>query len=92
MKLQTGKQKQLGQGMTEYIIIVALIAASAIGVYTFFGRTVQHQTASLAQSLAGQTSKATSENISAIGAAGEATANAAKNSSLATYGAQGAGQ
>ncbi len=27
--------KQMGQGMTEYIIIVALIAITAIGVYSF---------------------------------------------------------
>ncbi len=26
-----------GQGMTEYIIIVALIAIAAVGVYSFFG-------------------------------------------------------
>ncbi|MFT5047476.1 MAG: Flp pilus assembly pilin Flp, partial [Porticoccaceae bacterium] len=31
------KAKQLGQGMTEYIIIVALIAIAAIAVYGFFG-------------------------------------------------------
>ena len=30
-----------GQGMTEYIIIVALIAIAAIGVYSFFGQTVR---------------------------------------------------
>ena len=27
-----------GQGMTEYIIILALIAIAAVGVYSFFGR------------------------------------------------------
>ena len=29
--------KQLGQGMTEYIIIIALIAIAGIGAFTFFG-------------------------------------------------------
>lgn len=29
--------KQIGQGMTEYIIIIALIAIAAIGAFTFFG-------------------------------------------------------
>ena len=28
--------KQIGQGMTEYIIIVALIAIAGIGAFTFF--------------------------------------------------------
>ena len=37
--------RQLGQGMTEYIIIVALIAIAAIGVYSFFGQTTRQQTA-----------------------------------------------
>ena len=35
--------------MTEYIIIVALIAVAAIGVYQLFGNTVRNQTAALAQ-------------------------------------------
>ena len=37
------KCNQLVQGMTEYIIIVALIAVSAIGVYSFFGQTIRNQ-------------------------------------------------
>lgn len=43
-----------GQGMTEYIIIVALIAIAAIGVYTAFGKTVRGQMAATAQTLAGK--------------------------------------
>ena len=38
------KQHSRGQGMTEYIIIVALIAVAAIGVYTAFGDIVRGQT------------------------------------------------
>jgi Flp pilus assembly pilin Flp len=45
---------QTGQGMTEYIIIVALIAVAAIGVYTAFGKTVRGQMAVTAQALAGK--------------------------------------
>jgi type IV pilus assembly protein PilA len=45
--------RQLGQGMTEYIIIVALIAIAAIGVYQAFGGVVRGQTAAAAQTLAG---------------------------------------
>lgn len=33
--------KKRGQGMTEYIIIVALIAIAAIGVITLFGDNVR---------------------------------------------------
>lgn len=45
--------RQLGQGMTEYIIIVALIAVAAIGVYQAFGTVVKGQTATAAATLAG---------------------------------------
>jgi Tfp pilus assembly protein FimT len=54
--------KQRGQGMTEYIIVVALIAIAAIGVYTAFGKTLRGQMAVTAQALAGKsTSDARSE-------------------------------
>jgi len=46
--------KQRGQGMMEYIIIVALIAVAAIGVYSMFGKTVRNQTAGLANEVAGK--------------------------------------
>lgn len=45
--------KQRGQGMTEYIIVVALVAIAAIGVYTAFGKTLRGQMAVTAQALAG---------------------------------------
>jgi len=46
--------KQFGQGMMEYIIIVALIAVAAIGVYSVFGKTIRNQTAGLSKEMAGQ--------------------------------------
>jgi type IV pilus assembly protein PilA len=46
-------RKQLGQGMTEYIIIVALIAVAAIGVYQAFGDIIRGQTSVAASTLAG---------------------------------------
>jgi Flp pilus assembly pilin Flp len=49
-------KKQRGQGMTEYIIIVALIAVSAIGVYSFFGQTIRNQVAGLSAEMSGQDS------------------------------------
>ncbi len=48
------KKRQRGQGMMEYIIIVALIAIAAIGVYSMFGKTVRNQSAGLAKELAGK--------------------------------------
>jgi type IV pilus assembly protein PilA len=48
-----GKLKQLGQGMTEYIIIVALIAVAAITVYGLFGDVIQGQVGAMSQELSG---------------------------------------
>ena len=56
MKKFSISRKQLGQGMTEYIIIVALIAVAAIGVYQAFGDVIRGQTSIAASSLAGQKS------------------------------------
>lgn len=49
------RARQLGQGMTEYIIIVALIAISAIVVYNLFGSTVRTQVGGMAAELGGGT-------------------------------------
>ncbi|MBW2939436.1 pilus assembly protein [Zhongshania aquimaris] len=46
--------QQLGQGMTEYIIVVALIAVAAIGVFRLFGDTLREQMGGLAQEMSGQ--------------------------------------
>ena len=48
------KFRQLGQGMTEYIIIVALIAIAAIAVYGFFGDTIRGQMGAMSKELSGQ--------------------------------------
>jgi len=61
---------QRGQGMTEYIIIVAMIAIAAIAVYQYFGQTVRNQTAAVAQELAGNTG--TAANANAKTSAGQA--------------------
>src|SRR5690606_7167011 len=44
-----------GQGMTEYIIIVALIAIAAIGVISLFGQNIRALFAVSASALAGDT-------------------------------------
>jgi Flp pilus assembly pilin Flp len=56
------KSKARGQGMTEYIIIVALIAVAAIGVYSMFGETVKRQTGSMAAALGGDNKNAVQMN------------------------------
>jgi len=53
-RAQRPAHRQNGQGMTEYIIIVAMIAIAAIAVYQYFGQTVRNQTAAIAQELSGQ--------------------------------------
>ena len=65
------RKKQLGQGMTEYIIIVALIAVAAISVYNLFGQTVRTQVGDLAAELGGGT---TSGAASGLGTAAQGAA------------------
>lgn len=50
------------QGMVEYIIVVALVAVAAIGVYQLFGQVVRSQTAAMAKELAGEDGSAESQN------------------------------
>ena len=48
------RSKQLrGQGMTEYIIIVALIAVACIGIVTLFGNNVRNLFGMASDALAG---------------------------------------
>ncbi len=58
MKALPKKQlrKARGQGMTEYIIIVALIAIAAIGVITLFGDNIRKLFGASAAALAGNSS------------------------------------
>jgi Flp pilus assembly pilin Flp len=59
-------KKQTGQGMTEYIIIVALIAVAAIAAFQYFGQTIRSQTSGIANEVAGKSA------ADAIKAAGDA--------------------
>lgn len=77
------KNKILGQGMTEYIIIVALIAVSAIGVYKFFGQTVRAQMAGISKELAGES--ATREIKAASNASKSAATEANSAKTLKSY-------
>lgn len=65
-----------GQGMTEYIIVVALIACAAIGVYNLFGRTARHQTAAIAAAVGGAATDAQNANKSGVSSGQMATKEA----------------
>jgi type IV pilus assembly protein PilA len=82
----TAASRQRGQGMTEYIIIVALIAIAAIAVYQLFGNTIRNQTAAMAQELAGK--DGTGAITSAGNAADKAKDQAVVERTLSTYGNQ----
>ncbi len=69
--MKRSDNKQRGQGMTEYIIVVALVAVAAIAVYQLFGQVVRSQTAAMARELAGEDG---SEQSAMAQAAAEAAA------------------
>ncbi len=50
-------RRSRGQGMTEYIVIVALIGVAAIGAYSFLGQSIRGATAGLALEIAGEDAK-----------------------------------
>ena len=68
-------KSQSGQGMTEYLIIVALIAIAAIGVVTVFGQDIRQLFAGTTDSLAGNQAMNTAVK-----------ANVNKNKSLKNFG------
>lgn len=76
-------RRHAGQGMTEYIIVVALMAVAAIGVYTLFGQTVRNQTAGLALEVSGQTASTSIGNAQTN--ANTASTNANERKGLDNY-------
>ena len=72
--------RQSGQGMTEYIIIVALVAVAAIGVYQYFGQVMRSQTAAVAKELAGEdgTAQTKAAKSAAQGASAQTKAKSLK--------------
>lgn len=75
-------RKQLGQGMTEYIIVVALVAIAAIAVYQLFGQVIRSQTAAMAKELAGEDG---SEQSRAAQAAAESAAAQTASKTLKSF-------
>ena len=74
--------RQNGQGMTEYIIIVALIAIAAIGVYKYLGTAVRSQTSAIANEVAGKDGKAAVTDAVAAAASSDGER---KDKSLGNY-------
>ncbi|GGZ98306.1 hypothetical protein GCM10008090_03410 [Arenicella chitinivorans] len=75
------KKRQRGQGMTEYIIIVALIAIAAIGVYSNFGKAIRGQMSGMTQELGGESADMTEVNKAVT----KNKANAKANNNLSNY-------
>jgi Flp pilus assembly pilin Flp len=80
-----GRRNQFGQGMTEYIIIVALVAIGAIAVYSAFGHTVQDQMSGITNSLAGNNSAANTAVTDAKTEGTNATTDASATLGLDDY-------
>ncbi|RAO77432.1 pilus assembly protein [Dyella jiangningensis] len=75
--------RQRGQGMTEYIIITALIAIAAIAAVTYFGGTARAQIGGMARELSGQSA---SQDINRAGNQGnKAHSEGTKDKTLKSY-------
>ena len=86
MNIVSKKLKQRGQGMTEYIIIVALIAVAAIAVTQLFGATIRNQMAAISQEVSGKDGTASIGKAQA--AAGKAKTQAETDRQLSSFGNQ----
>lgn len=80
------RKRMFGQGMTEYIIIVALIAIAAIAVTSLFGGTVRSQVAGMAEEMSGTSA---SDNINlaknAASQASDVASNTHNKTTLGNY-------
>ena len=77
MRKGLGKNRR-GQGLTEYIIIVALVAVAGIGIVNIFGNQLRNQFHTIVSAMAGSQTK-TVESL-----AGKA-ATEANQKNLSTY-------
>lgn len=85
-------KNQLGQGMTEYVIIVALVAIAAIAVFQLFGQVVRSQTAAMAKELAGEDGSAESQKAQEAANLGTAQTEAKSLQSFTGNAGQAGGQ
>jgi Flp pilus assembly pilin Flp len=68
-----------GQGMTEYIVVVAVVAVAAIGVYSMLGQTIRNQTAGIAQEISGNDAGAALNAATTSAASARSQANTRKD-------------
>ena len=54
MKKEIGRNRK-GQGLTEYIIVVALVAIAGIGIVNIFGNQLRNQFNTIVKAMAGST-------------------------------------
>ena len=73
-------RNQSGQGMTEYIIIVAVVALAGIAAFSYFGKTLRGSAADVSETLAGGTVAQKAQS-----AATEANTEADTNANMKTY-------
>jgi len=71
--------RQAGQGMTEYIIIAAVIAIGSIAIYTLYGDILRNQTAAASKSLAGQSGDSEMSSARNVAIAAEMEAGVGKD-------------
>jgi Flp pilus assembly pilin Flp len=83
--------RQRGQGMVEYIIIVALIALAAIAAFSFFGQSVRGQTAQMALQVSGSAGDDSGISV-AEDAAADALQRAERDVGLGDYHNEGVSQ
>ena len=64
------KRRITGQGMTEYIIVVALIAIACVAAVSYFGSTVQAQFVNMGSALTGTVGAEKGDAAPAVAGAG----------------------
>jgi len=81
VKAQSRKALKRGQGMTEYIIIVALIAIAAIGVVTLFGDNIRKLFGTSANALQGSANEKNDRTKANVGLTNKGLKNFGQNNS-----------
>lgn len=85
-KILVSRVRQAGQGMSEYIIIVALVAVAGIAIFGYFGDVLGNQTAAMAKEMAGKSGK---DQVTAAGTSSDSAATqASQKDNLSNYAGQ----
>ena len=82
-KIKSLLSRQNGQGMTEYIIIVALVAIAAIAAFSYFGGALRGQVGAMSKEIAGEDGSSSTKN--AATAAGKAEEEGSKRKTLSNF-------